>query len=156
MTLTGKQSLFSKYIFTIGSESFGNGVESARRAGYKGNDNTLAQTAHKLVINGKIIAEKQRIQAELVKKMDITVNECIDSLALDIRGKDTNKRDKYKAMDLLGEFKGWKRDKAPNEEAEAARAKRMTAEQRKTAEIVAKMRTDEEARTVPIRKLNTA
>ena len=140
--LTEKQKLFSKYYYTPGSETFGNGVGSARRAGYKGNDNTLTQIAYKLVRNGNIIAEKERIQAEANEKIDITVDECIESLASDVRDKATNKRDKYKAMDLLGNFMGWNREKGPNLEKEAAMAARMSTEEWELAEIDAKRRTD--------------
>jgi len=78
--LTEKQSLFCKYMYTIGSSSFGNGTESARRAGYKGDDNTLAATATRLLRNVKIIAEKQRIQAETRGKLDHNRQIAIDKL----------------------------------------------------------------------------
>jgi len=83
--LTEKQSLFCKYMYTIGSSSFGNGTESARRAGYKGNDNTLSQTAIKLVRNGRIIAEKKRIQAELEQESKLTKQQVLNQLTEGIK-----------------------------------------------------------------------
>lgn len=141
--ISEKQSLYSKYMFTPGSETFGNGVKSARKAGYKGEDNILRAIASQNLTKLNIQAEKQRIQAETKEKLDITVDECIESLAFDVRDKDTNKRDKYKAMDLLGNFCGWNRDNAPNSEKEAAIASRMSAEEREQAITEARARTDE-------------
>ena len=56
------------------------------------------------------------------------------------------------------EMLGYHRDKAPNEEAEAAKAKLMTAEQAESALIAAKMRTDALSgpKTVPIRERKQA
>ena len=72
-------------MFTPGSDTIGNGVESARRAGYKGNENTLTQTAFKLVRNGKIIDEKQRIQSNIAKELkhnrEIAIKLLTDNLA---------------------------------------------------------------------------
>lgn len=68
--LTEKQSLFSKYMFTPGSESFGNGRESAEKAGYAGTDNYLARVASENVRKCMIMAEKERIQAVIDEKID--------------------------------------------------------------------------------------
>jgi len=62
--MTLKQALFAEYYYTKGSESFGNGVDSARRAGYRGDTNQLAQRAHELVNNSKVKALKETLQAE--------------------------------------------------------------------------------------------
>ena len=76
--ISEKQSLYSKYMFTSGSESFGNGVKSARKAGYKGNDNILRAIASQNLTKLNIRAEKQRIQAETNKSFkhnrDIAIN----------------------------------------------------------------------------------
>lgn len=141
--MTEKMTFFAKYYYSPGSDSFGNGTESARRAGYKGNDNVLACIAKENIRKPQIMDEKQRKQAETEEKLDITVDECIESLAFDVRDKGTNKRDKYKAMDLLGNFCGWNRDNAPNSEKEAAIASRMSVEEREQAIAEARVRTDE-------------
>lgn len=68
--LTVKQQAFTIAMYTPGSESYGNGTESARAAQYKGNTNTLKVMAHKLITNGNIIRAKQAIQAETSEKME--------------------------------------------------------------------------------------
>ena len=68
-----KMDMFCTYMFTIGSESFGNGTESARKAGYDskgGSDNVLAATASRLLRNVKVIARKEQIQAKTSAKME--------------------------------------------------------------------------------------
>ena len=67
--LTEKQSLFCKAMFTVGSETFGNGTKSARIAGYKGSDDYLARVASENVRKCKIIKEKARIQAKTNQKL---------------------------------------------------------------------------------------
>jgi len=67
---TQKQIAFANAMYTIGLDTFGNGQRSAEAAGYSGNDNTLRQTAHKLVTNGNVIKLKTVIQAKTVKKLD--------------------------------------------------------------------------------------
>ena len=59
-----KMAWFCKHIYTFNSESYGNGTESARRAGYKGTDNYLARVASELVRKCKVKAAKSAIQAE--------------------------------------------------------------------------------------------
>ena len=80
--LTEKQALFSKLMFTPGSDTFGNGTESARQAGYKGTDTYLAMTASVNIRKDKIIAEKAKIQGELNQKMSLTAEEVITNLRL--------------------------------------------------------------------------
>lgn len=150
--LTAKEDAFSAAMFTIGSLTLGNGTESARKAQYKGNDNTLAMTASRLIRKDKIIAEKQRIQAGINEKIEITIEECVESLALDIRANDTNKRDKYKAMDLLGDFMGWKRDKAPNAEKQTAMLERMSSETKRLAEQLALVLTRKQITSIVVDK----
>jgi len=65
--LTGKQELFCTAMFTVGSQSFGNGTESARTAGYKGSDYTLGRQAHDNTRNHKLLKRKHEIQAEIAK-----------------------------------------------------------------------------------------
>jgi len=77
---TEKQRMFTECYYTPGSESFGNGRESARRAGYKGNGNTLDQRATELVRNSKVIIEKNRIQAITAKKNDLTIKQVLSDL----------------------------------------------------------------------------
>lgn len=64
LPLTVRQSLFSAGMFTPDSETLGNGVESARAAGYKGTDNYLAMVASRNIRKDNIIVEKKRILVE--------------------------------------------------------------------------------------------
>ena len=129
MRLTEKQSLFSKYMFTIGSDTFGNGTESARKAGYEGEENVLAATASRLLRNVKIISEKQRIQAETVEKLDLSREYCTQKLQ-DIVENGASERNRLTAISLLGDLCGFKRENAPNREAERAKLERMGAAER--------------------------
>ena len=74
--LTEKQRMFYICYYTPGSETFGNAQESARRSGYKGNDNTLRQIGHKMVISGNAESEKARIQADMAEKLDYDAARC--------------------------------------------------------------------------------
>ena len=71
--LTVKQAAFAQAMYTPGSETFGNGAESARKAQYEGNNNTLRQTAHKLVTNGNIIRAKAGIEAKTSAEMGYSI-----------------------------------------------------------------------------------
>jgi len=93
-------------MYTVGSDSFGNGTESARRAGYKGNDNTLSQTAIKLVRNGRIIAEKQRIQAETSKNIDLDRDAIIKRFVSIANSAQANNGDKLRANENLAKIIG--------------------------------------------------
>jgi len=126
--LTEKQTLFAKYMYTPGSESFGNGRKSAKRAGYKGNSLALRQRAHECVTNRNVLSLKKQIQAESAKKARITRDYLIKQ-ANDILANSTNERNKLSALSLLGDFIGAKREHAPNAETEAAKLERLTAEQ---------------------------
>jgi len=78
--LTERQEQFAINMYTIGSDTFGNATESARKAGYSGNDNTLSQTGIKLVRNGRIKARKAELQAETAKQAEWTRQDAIDTL----------------------------------------------------------------------------
>lgn len=62
--------LFALYMYTMGSESFGNGRESAKRARYKGTNNALDQRQHELVSNSKVRAVKAAICDEIKEELD--------------------------------------------------------------------------------------
>ena len=68
--LTEKQAAFVKAYYEPTSDTFGNGVQSAKIAGYAGNDNTLAQTAHLLLRNNKIIQAGEKYRQEIASKLD--------------------------------------------------------------------------------------
>jgi len=70
--LTVKQEAFCKWLYTPGQEVFGNPMEAARRANYKGNDNTLSTVAHENMRKPAILAERDRINANLTAVAGIT------------------------------------------------------------------------------------
>lgn len=61
-----------------------NATESARRAGYAGNDNTLSQIGHKLVRNGKIRAEIDRILSKQVMSAHEVLRRQTEIASLDV------------------------------------------------------------------------
>ena len=143
MSLTGKQQAFAKYMYTLGSESFGNGVESAKKANYKGSYGTLNQIARDNLQKPILIAEKQRIQAETEQIMDINRETCVKKLqAIANTG---TVRNQLTAISLIGDFCGFKRENAPNAERERAKLARMSDEERKIAQAMAQLRTEQEA-----------
>jgi len=74
--LTGKQRVFLREYLSNGF----NGVQAAKKAGYSGNTNTLAQRAHELVNKSKVKAEIDRIITEKTEKMDVTVEFIVSKL----------------------------------------------------------------------------
>ena len=66
--LTNKQRIFAEGI-TRGLS----GVQAAMQAGYKGNDNVLAQIGHKMVRNGKVKAVIDKRCAEIEAETDYNV-----------------------------------------------------------------------------------
>ncbi len=151
--LSEKQALFSKYMFTLGSKTFGNGVKSAILAKYKGNNATLRAIASENLTKANVIAEKQRIQAETEQKLDLSRESQHEKLkeAFDIAKTGKNAAAMTSAIREQNEMLGYHRDKAPNTEREAARLARMTDEERKLAELAAKLRTEVESKvkTIP-------
>lgn len=123
-----KMNLWCEYMYTAGSKTFGNGKESAHKAGYQGNSNTLAQTAHKLVINPKCIIRQGEIRAKTAAKREINRQYCLDKLQ-EIVEDSLIERNRLTAISLLGDFTGDKRDKAPNPAAMAGIRERMEQEE---------------------------
>ncbi len=67
--------MFCLSMYTPGSETFDNATQSAEKAGYKGNNNTLRQTAHKLVTNGNVVKAKTAIMAGTDADSEYTINQ---------------------------------------------------------------------------------
>jgi len=87
--LTGKQIAFIEH-YT--GDSFFNATDAARKAGYKGNSNTLGQMGDENLKKPKIKAVIAQKQAELVEIADITRQECIDNARWLIKyGKENNR-----------------------------------------------------------------
>ncbi len=135
--LSEKQELFSVAMFTIGSLSFGNGVESARTAGYSGSANVLTQRGHELVRNSKVIERKAEIQANTATSVRVDRDYLIRKTQEIVDSAD-NERNKISAISLLGDFIGAKRETAPNQERTNQLNRRMDSETRKLAQELAK------------------
>jgi phage terminase small subunit len=77
-----------------------NGTESARLAGYKGDDRTLGVTAHRLLRRAKV---KRAIAARLAKvKRMLSADEVLQEIASIALSLDAADRDRLKALELLG------------------------------------------------------
>lgn len=70
-----KMWLFCLYMFTIGSETFDNGTQSAKKAKYKGSDETLAMTASRMIKIDKVIKAKTAIMAETEADVPYTIKQ---------------------------------------------------------------------------------
>lgn len=116
--LTVKQDAFCKWLFTPGSEIFGNATESARRAGYKGNTGTLATVGKENIRKPQIIAEKARIQAITAKKLDLSRQAQHEKLERAFKIAEDGKNPSAMATVIReqNEMLGYHRDKAPNTE----------------------------------------
>lgn len=108
--LTGKQTAFIQHY--LGDSKF-NATDAARKAGYKGNENTLNQTANKLVRNGKIRALLDAKAAETTQNSEITV----ESIAKEIRSiafGTAGLTYRLRALELLGRYRAMFTDKVEN------------------------------------------
>lgn len=128
---SSRMSMWCEYMYTPGSDTYGNGKESAHKAGYKGNSNTLAQTAHKLVRNAKCIARKAAIWAETAEKLGLSREGQHEKLqmALAMAIATANASAMTGAIREQNEMLGYHRDKAPNTEKMAELRDRMETEE---------------------------
>ena len=78
--ITEKQRAWTIAMYTVGGDTFGNGIESARTAKYSGNNNTLKQRAYELVTNSNVIKLKEQIQAKTAKKIEYNEDKGISLL----------------------------------------------------------------------------
>lgn len=115
--LTHKQWLFALGMYTPGSESEGNGTESARQAGYKGSDYTLGRAAHDNTRNHKVMEAKKLIQGEVyVLTAEKVLNRLMllsgleEAVAGDVAKPSTTDAGQIRSLDLLGKhLKLWDR-----------------------------------------------
>lgn len=129
--LTVKQAAFSKWLYTPGSETFGNQIESARKAEYKGNYGTLQSMGAANVLKPVVIAERARIEAETQEELDLSRERQHVKLqkAYDIAETAKNSAAMTTAVREQNEMLGYHRDKAPNPEAIAGILQRMDSEE---------------------------
>jgi len=105
--LTFLQAGFVKAITDFSNQqTYGNALQSARAAGYRGNDNTVGQRGNELVNNSKIQQAIAAYQAEIEGAINIRQAEVI-RLLRQYAGLDPGKpivenRDRLKSIELLG------------------------------------------------------
>ncbi len=96
-------------MFTIGLDTFGNGVLSARAAKYKGNENTLSSMSVDNMRNPLILARKGEIQAETAEIVSVSREEIIRELkklaGLIDGAKNLNNTERLRSLELLGKTK---------------------------------------------------
>jgi hypothetical protein len=108
-------SFARKYGLTLRQAQFvlkydGNGTRTARLAGYKGTDKTLAVTAHRLLSNEKVIRALDRLtEREIAQDSQAKLLTRNDLMAIwSELASDTNAtwKDRLKAMDSLAKSQG--------------------------------------------------
>jgi hypothetical protein len=92
---------FAIYMFDPGSETYDNGTQSARMAGYKGNDNTLAVTANQYLRKPKVIAVKQALHKQL-KTVNVANRRKRQEFWTNMMLNAKSDADKLRASELLG------------------------------------------------------
>lgn len=114
--LTAKQEAFVEYYCNPGSESYNNGLKSARKAGYEGSDDILKAIACQNLAKPHIKQKVLKYKVKTIKKMDVTESEIITELRA-IAGLEgaasatgdvkltVNNRDRLRALELLGKYK---------------------------------------------------
>lgn len=140
--LTGKQIAFIEH-YT--GDSFFNATDAARKAGYKGNDNTLGQMGDQ---NLKLPKIKEAIIQKLAKiaaKIEITVDSIAEEIAyvafgqitpnIGVQGNITNK---LKALELLGRYKAMFTDNI--NQTDTQRQRELDEKEQQEAERIAKIR----------------
>jgi phage terminase small subunit len=88
--------------FVLAYRETGNGVQSAKRAGYKGNDNTLHSVATDNLRKPTIRAALQSLQAPADKKQIASGDEVLETLTKIFRNPEASDKDRIKAGELLG------------------------------------------------------
>ncbi len=136
--LTAKENAATEYYVDPVSETRNNWCKSYLRAGYshcKGWKTNALRILAKDYIKAAIGAKRQIIG----EKISVSREYLIEKLQ-NIIEDSTSENNQIKAMALAGEFLGFKRELAPNEEKEAKRLARMSLETKRMAEIKADKR----------------
>jgi hypothetical protein len=102
--------------------------------------------ACKLLRIAKIKERIAEIMAEIVAEIDITREMLVKEAMAIAQDPNATKTEKTRALSLVADMIGAKREAAPNKEKEQALAARMTKEERELAVLAARLRTEQEAR----------
>lgn len=142
-----REAKFIKAITTVGSETYGLPIESARKAGYV--ESQLEHSAHRLMHNPKILIAINEVYAGRMKNTPENLArvmsdlEHAQKLALAAKSMPTL----TKVTELRGKYLDlWSASDPPDAEKEHARAARMSEEEKKVALLIARCRTSAEAR----------
>ena len=105
---TIKQRAFIRHLFDVSNpQTFGNGTQSARKARYKGSDNTLAVVAHENLRKPNVIIMAESLAQNILSTEEVEKE--ITSIATTITPVDGSM--KMKALDLLTKIKAMQSSK---------------------------------------------
>ena len=105
MSLTGKQRTFAdSYLDASNKTTLNSGLESARAAGYKGNDRTLTVVAGQNLTKIDIISYMDEKRAVSAKKAELTIQSVLENIAWGIRK--AVEKDDLPALARLSELQG--------------------------------------------------
>ena len=130
---TVKQEAFAAAMYTIGSQTYGNGTASARKAGYNGSENILATVAKQNTRKLQIIKLKQDIQAETAAKLDLSREKQHEKLekAINMALTNNNPAAAISGIREENDMLGYHRENAPNQERIQALQGRISDEERR-------------------------
>ena len=143
---TNEKRAIERYCDVDDKKTYLNWCESYKQAGYslcKGWKTNACRVHNKNYITAVIDAKLAKIAA----KYDCSREALVKALMDDVDDPLSLKADKQRAISLIGDFQGYKRENAPNQEREQAIKQRMTAEDIKLAQQSAQLRTEQEARS---------
>lgn len=139
--LTAKQQDTIEYYISPESETRDNWCQSYLKAGYsrcKG----WRTNAIRVKTKDYIVTAINKAKGELKQQITISREYLFEKLQ-DILDNSTNERNVIAAASLIGDFKGFKRELAPNVEKEAERVAKMSKEDREIARLLAQKRSNE-------------
>lgn len=141
--LTPKQTAFIAYYC---GESKYNAVDAARKAGYKGNENTLNQMAmqnlHKPTIKAQIHKHFEKIAKKTDVTVDFVVSKLLSGLQLAEERKNTNAMARF--LELLGRYLAMFTDNVTS--TDLTRQKELEAAEAEEAERIANIRLNDFAK----------
>ena len=138
--LTPKEHATVEYYTNPTSETRNNWSKSYLKAGYsqfKGWKRNAARVAAKSHIKKAIKVKRDKITSE----MEVTREYCIEKLVQIVENSKSD-RNVISAVNAIGDFTGFKREKSLNPEREAAKAQKMSAEEKELASELARKRTE--------------
>ena len=145
--LSIRELKFIKAITHVGGKTYGLPIPSARKAGYV--ESQLEHTTYRLMRNAKILAAISEVHAKRLE--DTPANRARATADLDHLAAISLESGNQVSIARVNELRVktldlWNRHAPPDAEKEAEFAARMTAEEKKIALLIARCRTEAEAR----------